>query len=498
MGHSPSPPPPLARINGEVAVSAAAAAEGIGPEVSSIDPSSEEIIIDAAAVAEEGAANSSAPNSSSSLWSSLISSTLGVFDARAGAAKARDKGLNSLAGSLQWTAAVRRAVGPVRRIQECLMGMRGGNGISSGSAIWLLGACYRMGASSTSSTDEEAKESTSSSPEAVADFLLDFSSRIWITYRQGFEAIGESKFTSDVGWGCMIRSGQMLFAQALVCHRLGRGWRRGEQPYAREYLEILHSFVDSPSPACPFSIHNFIRAGSPYGLAAGSWLGPYALCHAIEALARNDGRGREGEDHLAVYVVSGDAHGERGGAPVLYNVDVAGKCPVLILVPLVLGLDKINPRYLPSLRATFAFPQSVGIAGGKPAASVYFVGVQDDQALYLDPHEVQKVVSVSGESLEFDSASYHCSVVRKMLLDAIDPSLALGFYCRNREDLDDLCARASELASQSNGAPMFTVAEGFGRTLAKEQETSESTSELRLDKLNLGMDSTSEEDWQIL
>jgi cysteine protease ATG4 len=80
-------------------------------------------------------------------------------------------------------------------------------------------------------------------------FLDDFESRIWMTYRTGFELIPKSTdpravaalsftmrlktsfsdqngFSSDTGWGCMIRSGQSLLANALSVTRLGRGTLR--------------------------------------------------------------------------------------------------------------------------------------------------------------------------------------------------------------------------------------------------------------------------------
>lgn len=76
-------------------------------------------------------------------------------------------------------------------------------------------------------------------------FLDDFETRIWMTYRSAFEPISRSSdpkassalsfamrlktladqngFSSDTGWGCMIRSGQSLLANTLsICH-LGRG-----------------------------------------------------------------------------------------------------------------------------------------------------------------------------------------------------------------------------------------------------------------------------------
>jgi hypothetical protein len=77
-------------------------------------------------------------------------------------------------------------------------------------------------------------------------FLDDFEARVWLSYRSGFPLIPRSQdpsalssmslsvrlrsqlvdsagFTSDTGWGCMIRSGQSLLANALVMLRLGRG-----------------------------------------------------------------------------------------------------------------------------------------------------------------------------------------------------------------------------------------------------------------------------------
>lgn len=405
--------------------------------------------------------------------------------------------------------------GPMRRLQERILGPRWTGASGSSSEIWLLGVCYKLLA------DESSDDSTTS--QGHAEFLHDFSSRIWLTYRKGFEPIGESKYASDVGWGCMLRSGQMLVAQALLFHHLGRSWRRPtQQPFNQEYIEILRCFGDSPSEVSPFSIHNLLEAGKPYGLAAGNWLGPYAMCRSWEELARTEKEHCMLGKHklalpMAVYIVSGDEYGERGGAPVICIDDAARLCsewsngqgeaqvPLLILVPLVLGVEKINPRYVPSLRETFTFPQSLGIAGGKPGASTYIVGVQDDQALYLDPHEVQQVVEVSPDNTEVETGSYHCSVVRQMPLSAIDPSLAIGFYCRNRDDFDDLCARASDLASRSEGAPLFTVAQSLNKSKQNDAFTSEGGNSvvtvpetLLLENESVTAVPSSEDDWQLL
>ncbi|KAF7325374.1 hypothetical protein MSAN_02514700 [Mycena sanguinolenta] len=69
-----------------------------------------------------------------------------------------------------------------------------------------------------------------------------------------------------------------------------------------------------------------------------------------------------------------------------------GDRPVLLLLGIRLGLDGVNPIYYETVKRLYTFPQSVGIAGGRPSSSYYFVGVQGDGLFYLDPHHSRPAV----------------------------------------------------------------------------------------------------------
>ncbi|KAJ0725011.1 putative peptidase C54, papain-like cysteine peptidase superfamily [Helianthus annuus] len=437
-------------------------------------------------------------SSKSSIWSAFLVSAFLVFDTHSDSRICHKKSQATGTRSDGWSEVVKRVmnVGSMRRIQERVLGYKT-NVSNSISDIWLLGVCYKI------CLEDPSQEAVHSN--GYAAFSEDFCSRILMTYRKGFVSIGDSKYSSDVHWGCMLRSSQMLVAQALLIHRLGRSWRKPlHQPFDRDYIEILHMFGDSEDS--PFSIHNLVKAGESYALAPGSWVGPYAMCRRWETLVRSkiEKEGLQDKSFpMAIYVVSGDEDGERGGAPVLCIEDASRNCsefsknqiewsPILLLVPLVLGLDKVNPRYLPLLAATFTFPQSLGILGGRPGASTYLVGAQDDKVFYLDPHEVQQAVNISKDDLEADTSSYHCNVIRQIPLESIDPSLAIGFYCRDKDDFDDFCSRASELAAESSGAPLFTV------TQSRHSPKSSRSHEADFFDAADDAEGSAQDDWQLL
>ncbi|KAJ9611650.1 Cysteine protease atg4 [Cladophialophora chaetospira] len=318
-------------------------------------------------------------------------------------------------------------------------------------------------------------------------FLDDFESRIWMTYRSNFTPIARSHetesstglswsvrlrnlteregFSSDTGWGCMIRSGQSLLANALIMLHLGRDWRRPGTHTSRttsppppstdpstETLpstirtepSILSLFADSPS--APFSIHRFVHHGATScGKHPGQWFGPSATASCIQALSA-DCASAAG---LRVYVTpsASEVYEDKFRSIARASATDATIKPTLILLGIRLGLDRITPVYHEALKSSLTYPQSIGIAGGRPSSSHYFIGCQGDLFFYLDPHETRPFLphhTAPTEYTEEEISTCHTRRLRGLRISEMDPSMLIGFLIKDESDWEDWKRRLKE------------------------------------------------------
>ena len=363
----------------------------------------------------------------------------------------------------------------------------------------------------------------------------DESSLFWFTYRADFPEIKPYGIHSDAGWGCMLRSAQMMLAQVLRMHFRSRDWRsspslarRRQDPFLRS---LLTWFADFPSKSdCVYSLHNMVASGLNYDKLPGEWYGPGTACYVLRDLVELHDRQMNsvqkqqqrrqqqqqqqqlGDDNRKLFRVHVASQGtvyrdeirrlmtrtsqarfdkekrkkEAQGSPAAHPLDMAWEeeliesvgeiewdTSLLLLIPLRLGLKSFNAQYVQTVAHTFSLPQSVGLLGGRPRGARWFYGaVADGSKIFgLDPHTVQNspnrrmarvngkdssVVDLSDEYLR----SVHTSYIEVFSLQRMDPSIALGFYCRNEQELENLLTSTQNWKKEHPDDPeLFSVAD---------------------------------------
>uniref|UniRef100_A0AAZ3Q3M6 Cysteine protease n=1 Tax=Oncorhynchus tshawytscha TaxID=74940 RepID=A0AAZ3Q3M6_ONCTS len=252
------------------------------------------------------------------------------------------------------------------------------------------------------------------------DILSDVTSRLWFTYRKNFPPIGGTGPTSDTGWGCMLRCGQMILGEALVCRHLGRDWRW------ETVLNIVRLALRK------LTVLNIVRLALRKLTVFDSW------SRLAVHVAMDNTVVMEEIKRLCMPWLDygGAACAEPPGWMPKHNGCLEGACalaeeetalwkPLVLLIPLRLGLSDINKAYIETLKQCFQLPQSLGVIGGKPNSAHYFIGYVGEELIYLDPHTTQPAVEPCEDSQVPDD-TYHCQHPPcRMHICEIDPSVAV-------------------------------------------------------------------------
>lgn len=311
---------------------------------------------------------------------------------------------------------------------------------------------------------------------------------LWVTYRRRISSHLVPSLRSDAGWGCTLRSMQMLFAAAYL--RAG-GSREG----------AASLIIDSDDACAAFSLNRLVAASGKTGTwfgphEAASWmlrggssscaapadasscaqpaLGILLCCDAMVSRAEIAAVARSTSMQAAAAALAA-----RSKVP-----DISAPWqPTLALLPLRLGLaSAVDSRYVPLLCALMRLPSFAGAVGGTPRHSLFFVGEDRGTFLFLDPHTTQDAerpavagawctapllegalavggsvasrLSLSATSSRSctPSAAFlaSCTVPApgRMAAVDIDSTICLAFYFGDAEELDAFDADVHALASQ--------------------------------------------------
>uniref|UniRef100_A0A8D0B4G1 Cysteine protease n=1 Tax=Salvator merianae TaxID=96440 RepID=A0A8D0B4G1_SALMN len=294
--------------------------------------------------------------------------------------------------------------------------------------VWILGKKYSV------LTEKE-------------EILLDVTSRLWFTYRKNFPAID---------WR----------------------WAKGKKQ-SENYYNVLNAFIDKKDSY--YSIHQIAQMGVGEGKSIGQWYGPNTVAQVLKKLAAFDTWSSLAV-HIAMdntvvmeeirrlcrlgYLCSGASafpateslsNGYPDGAECT-NKLLLWK-PLVLLIPLRLGLTDINEAYIETLKHCFMMPQSLGVIGGKPNSAHYFIGYVGEELIYLDPHTTQPAVEPMG-ICHIPDESFHCQHPPcRMNIAELDPSIAVGFFCNKEEDFNDWCQQIKKMSLIKGALPMFELVE---------------------------------------
>ncbi|CAD7962283.1 unnamed protein product [Amoebophrya sp. A120] len=340
-------------------------------------------------------------------------------------------------------------------------------------------------------------------------FRAEWCRKFLFTYRKNFRPLlqmpndsSTANITSDQGWGCYIRTFQMMLAQCYSqlffpsasdlalqeqmasVDQHGSRQKQNTDPEEREFVKEL--FVDNEKAL--FSVHNFCRVGlQKFNRKPGTWFGPFSAAKTIEVIYDeiHHGSTKGGASGSTASTASSSTSSKGSSSSSSRNTTFAHHCRVCVFDELFdpdevkgklsdnkavicllckkLGPNaNIAPEYTEAVKQVFKLATFQGLACGDTATSAhYFLAASDTYALYLDPH-VETRAALDGA--EMDTSSWHALKSKdgtpclfRLPFESLNSSSCFCFLIRDTEDLAQLCL---ELEMYDSLSEAFEVKRG--------------------------------------
>ena len=351
-------------------------------------------------------------------------------------------------------------------------------------------------------------------PQEKAKYEKKFSKIISVTYRSYFKPQKNIKnnkeYTSDCGWGCMIRSSQMILCRGLykifkynlkqkdnltriiVPFIMENNLKINETEYfgMTNYIDKLKSLgkKDIIEIDPPFSIHKICILGEIFGRTSGEWFSDYELPKIYDIINSTfDIIPNLSIIHFNSWVefeiILNRCFKEENLSDKIDNniiennninnenkIIIDGKNYImekmgLIFISVRLGIEEVNPDYFPSLKKLFDCKENIGFIGGKKNSNSasYFFGYYDNNLLFLDPHHNYPSINILDNN---NINTYINKVVYKINLNSLKAGFTIGFVFRNIKEFNELLTYFRSLNYEKY--PCFTFTEKKVKRNSKE------------------------------
>ena len=322
---------------------------------------------------------------------------------------------------------------------------------------------------------------------------------LYFSYRTNFCNILSQKnfnnYNSDCGWGCMVRSGQMLLARGIYKYLKKLNPLNKNRKF-ETLIDTLFLFLDNPISLqmnfppilntfkeflfkfknfsysegfrhikqinAPISIKSICNIGKMVNKFAGEWFSDVSMSFIFEKILNNYEIFKDETNHnilkffsfqnsidlnqiikscftkLENYQSNIDMNNKENKIFNHNNISYKFKNSGIIFVSCRLGLYQIEPCYYQPLLFLFQSKNCLGFIGGKPNRAFYFIGFDQEQNLvYLDPHLTQESINTCISNSK-QVESYFVKNIYRIKINNVQPSMTIGFIFRNVMEFNGL------------------------------------------------------------